>query len=1153
MVGDELEKKRRPGREVELLPTEDESRQRQGLRARKVDVDVQAAGGAKRRENAVELLQRYRRDRHVLLNYILSGNLIKKVVMPPGAISLDDVDIDQVSVDYVLNCAKKGDPLDLGDAIRLYHDSLDYPSVANTGAVEEFYLLTKPEYSGSPPAREPPPVPATAPSPVVIPPPVVEQPQISVPLPVANLPKSLSLDSPTEKELTIDDIEDFEDEEDEFDSRRASRRHQTDANDLSLRLPLFETGITDDDLRETAYEILVAAAGASGGLIVPKKEKKKEKRHKLMRKLGRSKSESAESHTQRQPGLVGLLEILRAQLEITESMDIRTRQGLLNAMVGKVGKRMDNLLIPLELLCCISRAEFSDMKAYLRWQKRQLNMLEEGLINHPVVGFGELGRKVNELRNLFRKIEESESLPPSAAEVQRTECLRSLREVATSFSERPARGDLTGEVCHWADGYHLNAALYEKMLGSVFDILDEGKLTEEVEEILELLKSTWRILGITETIHDTCYAWVLFRQFVFTGEQGLLKVVIEHLRKIPLKEQRGPQERLHLKSLRSSVDADDSCQDFTFFQSFLSPVLKWVDKKLNDYHLQFSEGSNMLADIVTVAMLTRRILGEENDKAMESPDRDQIERYITSSVKSAFVKIAHSVEVKADMADEHVLASLAEETKKLLKKDTNIFSPVLSRWHPQATVLSASLLHKLYGNKLRPFLEHAEHLTEDVVSVFPAADSLEQYIMSVMASVVGEDGLDSICRQKLAPYQIESKSGTVVLRWVNGQLERIETWVKRAAEQEAWDPISPQQRHGGSIVEVYRIIEETADQFFAFKVPMRISELNNLCRGIDKAFQIYTQLAIGPIVDKEDLVPPVPVLTRYKKELGIKAFVKKEIPEVRTVDEKKASEIVQLTMSKLCVRLNSLYYGISHLGKLEDSISERWARRKSDNINIRRSISGKSKSVVSNQKNQFDGSRKEINAAIDRVCEFTGLKVIFWDLQQPFVDNLYKNSVPQARLDNIVEMLDLVLNQLCDVIVEQLRDRVVTGLLQASLDGLLRVILDGGPTRVFSPNDAPLLEEDLEILKEFFISGGDGLPRGTVENLVSRVRPVINLIKQETRVLIDDLREVTQGGKSKLGGDSKTLLRVLCHRNDSEASHYVKKHFKIPSSAPPSS
>ncbi|GJM99266.1 hypothetical protein PR202_ga16353 [Eleusine coracana subsp. coracana] len=710
-------------------------------------------------ENAVELLQRYRRDRQVLLNYILSGNLIKKVVMPPGAISLDDIDIDQVSVDYVLNCAKKGEPLDLGDAIRLFHDSLDYPYVV-----------------------------------------------------------SLSI-----------------------------------------------LGITDDDLRETAYEILVAAAGASG-------------------------------------------------------------------------------------------AEFSDMKAYLRWQKRQLNMLEEGLINHPVVGFGELGRKVNELRNLFRKIEESESLPPSAAEVQHTECLRSLREVATSLSERPARGDLTGEVCHWADGYHLNVALYEKMLGSVFDILDEGKLTEEVEEILELLKSTWRILGIAETVHDTCYVWVLFRQ-----------------------------------------------------------------------------DPSMMSDIVTVAILTRRILGEENDKvpvlydhsshlitggsvkyqflvqAMESPDRDQIDHYITSSVKNAFVK---------DLG-------IGQDVEYVYNNNINKAS-----------------CPKQVG---RPFLEHSEHLTEDVVSVFPAADSLEQCIMSTMSSVVGDDGLDSICRQKLSQYQIENKSGTLVLRWVNGQLEKIETWVKRAADQE--------------VCIVSNVL---------------------LCNGRASDWR----------VDKDDLVPPVPVLTRYKKELGIKAFVRKEVhQEVKTVDERKASEITQLTMPRLCVRLNSLY----------------------------------------------------------RMCN---QKYPLMQYGQPFIDNLYKNSVSQARLDTIMEVLDLVLNQLCDVIVEQLRDRVVTGLLQASLDGLLRVILDGGSTRVFSPSDAPLLEEDLETLKEFFISGGDGLPRGTVENLVSRVRPVINLIQQETRVLIDDLREVTQGSKSKFGTDSKTLLRVLCHRNDSEASHYVKKQFKIPSSAP---
>lgn len=55
--------------------------------------------------------------------------------------------------------------------------------------------------------------------------------------------------------------------------------------------------------------------------------------------------------------------------------------------------------------------------------------------------------------------------------------MRSLKDIAIPLAERPARGDLTGEICHWADGYHLNVRLYEKLLLSVFDMLDEGKLT----------------------------------------------------------------------------------------------------------------------------------------------------------------------------------------------------------------------------------------------------------------------------------------------------------------------------------------------------------------------------------------------------------------------------------------------------------------------------------------------------------------------------------------------------------------------------------------------------------------------------------------------------------------------------------------------------
>jgi hypothetical protein len=53
------------------------------------------------------------------------------------------------------------------------------------------------------------------------------------------------------------------------------------------------------------------------GLIVPSKEKKKDKRSSsLIRKLGRSKTGSVVSQSQNAPGLVGLLETMRVQLEV---------------------------------------------------------------------------------------------------------------------------------------------------------------------------------------------------------------------------------------------------------------------------------------------------------------------------------------------------------------------------------------------------------------------------------------------------------------------------------------------------------------------------------------------------------------------------------------------------------------------------------------------------------------------------------------------------------------------------------------------------------------------------------------------------------------------------------------------------------------------
>jgi len=52
------------------------------------------------------------------------------------------------------------------------------------------------------------------------------------------------------------------------------------------------------------------------GLIIPSKEKKKEKKSRLLKKLGRTKSEQSSTQPQPATGLVGLLETMRVQMEV---------------------------------------------------------------------------------------------------------------------------------------------------------------------------------------------------------------------------------------------------------------------------------------------------------------------------------------------------------------------------------------------------------------------------------------------------------------------------------------------------------------------------------------------------------------------------------------------------------------------------------------------------------------------------------------------------------------------------------------------------------------------------------------------------------------------------------------------------------------------
>uniref|UniRef100_A0A3Q7EJJ9 Uncharacterized protein n=1 Tax=Solanum lycopersicum TaxID=4081 RepID=A0A3Q7EJJ9_SOLLC len=129
----------------------------------------------------------------------------------PGAVSLCDVDLDQVSVDFFLNWCNKS-------------------------SNDECFLATNHELSGLPPGRLPVHISTSS---------ILQTLSTSGSIDTEpfeelySLSKSQYLSSTQQQELTVDNIEDFDDGDDldELDSRRYSRRVLNDAADLVLGLP----------------------------------------------------------------------------------------------------------------------------------------------------------------------------------------------------------------------------------------------------------------------------------------------------------------------------------------------------------------------------------------------------------------------------------------------------------------------------------------------------------------------------------------------------------------------------------------------------------------------------------------------------------------------------------------------------------------------------------------------------------------------------------------------------------------------------------------------------------------------------------------------------------------------------------------------------
>lgn len=928
--------------------------------------------------------------------------------------------------------------------------------------------------------------------------------------------------------------------------------------------PFGELDLTDTELRETAYEIFIGACRSTGGsrplTYVSQSSGKSSSSSSSdrMSSLQRSvtlkaaskvkkalgiKSKKRTDGAENKPATVG--ELMRVQMRISDQVDSRVRRALLRIAAAQLGRRIESIVLPVELLQQFKSSDFPTQREYEVWQRRNLKVLEAGLLLHPKVALDRKDPSAQQLRQIIRGARER---PIETG--KHSEAVLTLRAVTMQLACRSLE-DYAPDMCHWADGTPLNLRLYQILLEALFDIEEPTSMIEEVDEVLELIKKTWGILGIDQRFHNLCFSWVLFNHFVSTGqvENDFLFAADSLLLEVK-------------KDAKSTLDSAYS----KILCSTLNSMLEWAERALLAYHELFYRGNiELMQSILSLGLSAATILSEKNPR--ENGRRDamdvtyaKVDIYIRSSMRKAFSQESEKVRVSRKSAKTQLnhlpaLCMLAQDVTDLAFTEKEIYSPILQRWHPLAVGVAVATLHSCFGQEVQKFVSGINELTPDVIQVLIAADKLEKDLvqMAVEDSVNSDDGGKSII-QEMTPYEAEAEIANLVKSWIKTRVGRLEQWVDRSLQQEVWNPKANRECFAPSAVEVLRTIDETLEAFFLLPIPMHPDLLPELMRSLDRCLQDYVLKAKSGSGSRSSFLPVLPPLTRCKGTSKLNGVFKRRD---RSQSQQRKSELSTIddndfySITQLCVRLNTFHYIRKDLEVLE-----------------KRTITHL-KSIGIRDVNSLNGSRKNFELsfatcveAIQQVCEATAYKLIFEELSHVYWDSLYVSDISSSRIEPFLQELEQDLEIIATTVQDNtIRTRLITNIMRASFDGFLLILLAGGPSRSFTLEDSSIIQEDFRFLMDLFWSNGDGLPRELIAKHAVTVKSVLPLFSSDTGSLIEKFKSLmidnnVSSTKSRLPlpsitdhwgpNEPNTILRVLCHRNDKAATTFLKKNYNLP-------
>ncbi len=856
-----------------------------------------------------------------------------------------------------------------------------------------------------------------------------------------------------------------------------------------------------------------------------------------------------------------LVQSMRGQLEMGERLG-----NDLGKIVRKASKSsLLDIRTHLKLLELVCPADFQNFRTYMAWRSGTSSLVQESMVQAVTSswdGSRDAERPertahylLSRMKGAFRRLDCREADDYDG--MDKKEAVEALMGVCDEIASR-CHGGREGIRIPW----DLRISIAEVLLRGSFDSFDAGSLIDEADELDRLLASkVWPVLGITDDIHVALQIWAHYRNFYVSKEISLLERAIEIVSR-----HHGSAGTNKTNGARSGRAVEPSLpegqgESSRLVESIMAGVRAECVRVLSDYRF-LCKSPREVSAIIRLLVAVDTVSGK--GEALQ----DTLAGLIRASVTESFERKAEELR-KQEATDHNIVALLSTACLELLQSECEEYSPMLRHYIPSSTGLAALALHEACGAHLLPWVISIRALDKHIIDSLATAISLEDQLLLEMRVF----GLD----EGVAPWGVLGRITPLLYEWTNGQLDTLEQWSQRIISSETWntgsgDPsISGDVKCGASMGEILKASNDVVESLLAMGIPIPAGVVRSMVDGVDAILQRYCESIVAPLQGVDEIFPPQPPLTRYKKDVVDTAQeIDHSVPKQTTPEKSPGSKslknitakvgsvftsnwlpaltadqrdrILNISYTNLSLRANSLRGVAQGMSLMQDIVVEKWESGQPPSDGPR------NETPADWATGMFSGVVERAASSIEIVLHFVSFKLICGHLREEIFSNLWRFSVAVQRINPILLEVDSCLGQMCQILAPDMTSQLAYHICRALNAAVAHVLLDGGPVRWFSLSDVADLKEDMESMAYMFYADGEGIPQEEIESIMRSSLDIVQLMDEDTGALVALLRNSSNLARRGLSED--TVVRVLCHRKDHAASKFLKSQYKIKKTLP---